>query len=349
MGAHGLAPSPARALITASLMTRGRLGLWASLLAACGTLGGEEPENTALPTAGLLPWEHVEPPAAERVGADLRWPRLLPHGDTLALYVATQSALDPPDGPPSIERWTPADGLRFELDATLWQAPAEAGAITGMDVVYAQGALWVALTLSARPGIHLLRSKDGEALEPAGVALSPEGWELSAEPALSSPGWFRIGDELALGYLGAAGSGWSWAVAHALGDEPLVRAGDSPRFESADPSEPALLWEREGMLSARAHVETSPLGRPVWRLWYAGARRRASGALDVSTGFAASHDGLRWERSDLNPLVRRGNFGEREAHELHLDGQRYLVHAGFWKREGANRHVIRVLRGAAAP
>ena len=105
------------------------------------------------------------------------------------------------------------------------------------------------------------------------------------------------------------------------------------------------LWEKNGMSSLQVLTEVTPTGRPQYRMWYGGIRIAVSGILDGGIGFAASWDGMHWERSPNGATLYNAGFGEKEPFVLEGPNQDTLYYSRFWKKEGSNRHVIgRALR-----
>jgi hypothetical protein len=73
----------------------------------------------------------------------------------------------------------------------------------------------------------------------------------------------------------------------------------TPGVECVDlDGEPEPCWDETAITDAEVRLATSPTGRPLLRVFYAGRRTSTT-----SLGFAASHDGLIFSRYPFNPVV----------------------------------------------
>ncbi len=91
--------------------------------------------------------------------------------------------------------------------------------------------------------------------------------------------------------------------------------------------EPEPCWDETAIADAEVRLATSPTGRPLLRVFYAG---RTSST--TSLGFAASHDGLTFSRYPFNPVVEATVSATapttvRIDHIDHIDDAYHLFYA----------------------
>lgn len=270
--ACGLAALPACGLGLADDSSGGRVDLPRT---GAGPFARLTPDGT---TPADEPWllvdpilEVTEPALAPRPGGGWRvWVTResaeLPAGDT-AIWSAELAALgDAPTFAPALAPSLPWEGDRVGAPAVI--------ALPDRLVMY----------YAAAGGIGRATSTDGTI------------WQKDAAPVLTdaaSPGaafdgreWLvaftRPGDPGAGIHLARSSDGTTFTV----DDEPVLTPRGGDAFDALEAIAPALGWIVEGT------------GRGHWALWYAGLELRpAEGdAPQYAVGYAASWDGVRWDR-----------------------------------------------------
>jgi hypothetical protein len=322
----------------------------------CGTLGGEDGGGENLPSAGILPYTKAAGDALLGTpGVDFRRPFVLAMGDgSYRMWVARDDA--GAGGDAAITQLRSDDGATWQADGDALTADPdgwEQGDIGDPWVVRHGGGFLLYYRGGAGAGIGLATSADGAQWSRHGEApvFEPEaGWEASGgAPHVASPAVISEAAGLRMWYVG--GSGRGVGLASSPDGREFSRESPGPVFEPTlyTGAAAASIWDRDAILSVSVGVEDSATGRPVWRMWYTGARLAASGALDAGIGFAGSFDGVEWVRAGTEPILRDGGLSEKEACEVRIGAERALFFAQFWKKAGTNRHVVQRARFGLTP
>jgi len=275
------------------LRTLFRASIIALALPACAAEGGREGGGDNLPDRGITGWE--------RSASDTTKPFVLttegmPLGGASAVVVAGQVLVYGH----RVSAESTFELFRAEGDATgaSFAAPVPLG-IAGHDpsVLRVDGRYWLAY-VDAANAIALATSSDGRtftALATIGIAADRRGPSLVIE-----------GDRMRLYLSTGTTLVHTEAVrsdAPSFGPEVEVLA---PGIGCVDPSGVAeACWDEDAIVDAEVRRATTPTGGVVYRMFYAA---HAGGDSDI--GFAASYDGVTFERFPYNPVLT-GTFDER--------------------------------------
>ncbi len=322
----------------------GPLAAFALVAMGCGAGTGTNGGAANLPSAGSHPFTEVEEVLIGEKGQDYRSPSVAIVGEELWMWVQRQSTSDPTDQ--AIELHSSSDGLHWTLQhENVFQVPSsewEKGFLSSPSVTGKPGAftLWY-IGGDDRSGVGMATSEDGinwKRREPS--PIFPDTFPTAAGPPLLSPTGIRESEGWAVWFLADDGAGLHTGHVPDTGIGTLGE--DYPLFEGSGSSETDLLWEKDAITSIRIQLENSPTGRGLYRMWYGGSRIAASGLQDGGIGFAGSEDGSQWERSPLGPSLYNPGFGEKDPTTIQWQDESLLYYARFWKKEGDNRHVIRL-------
>lgn len=272
---------------------------YAALLLACGSYGGPSGGGDGLPTRAIGPWdfarESAEPdaPFASVLPETQQAARLFGHrlddGRILLARTETDDALW------AVRTWSSTDGRTFEEAETLLTAEDLDETLTDLHGLPREGRwLFVGIAEDGLPRLaHQQDNGDWRLTDP---------FDLSADLRLTSPTLVSVEDRFMLWAVVVPTEGarrlirldaedlagpWTWG-------ETDLAGGVDCRSSSG---QAAPCWDREGPLTFDIRKATTPLGRPIWRLWY------TSGSTRSLPGFAASWDGVTWSRFVFNPLL----------------------------------------------
>ncbi|NUN14032.1 MAG: hypothetical protein HUU55_10405 [Myxococcales bacterium] len=322
------------------------------LVGGCATEGGPNGGAAALPNAGILPYsKSIADPLVGASGHDYRRPWIVAKPNKeWAMWITDRTAgadgtstitlFESPDG----AVWTERENGRFVGQTEGW----ENGWVADPTVTYHNGQIWMWYAAGEGAGVGLAKSIDGlswERAESNPVFVPEEVWEIDSIRSLSV---LRVGETWRLYYVGGKGAG----VGVAESEDGLVwkRLEIAPILAPSGEIEgTGSSWDRDLIVSMSVGIEKTAAGRTQFRMWYSGARERTDGTLDVGIGFAGSFDGTHFETMAENPVLRDGGYGETDPQETKLLGMRVLIYSEFWKKEGINRHVIRLATHSKEP
>ncbi len=331
-------------------MGRLAIGWLAAAGAGCGTLGGDGGGANELPNRGIVPYEKVTVGGADAgasdVGADVApapgSPFVLQPEDPKGQRIAEPSAVvdggrvvlfagvrTVKGGATVIARAEAEDGVRFGPLETVLAAeggPEWFGGAIGAPAVVRDGERWLmAFAVGDGAGIGLATSEDGVAFTPgAGPVLTAEGEDEAG--GVGSPSLVVGPEGLVLFYEARREAGGPAHLRRASSPDGVTFTRDGAVLEGGvdclDPQgEPETCWDAFSVETPEARLATTATGRRVWRLFYAG-RASAKGKADL--GFAASFDGLVFERYRFNPVLD-DSVDERAPSNV-LSGGRYLLY-----------------------
>lgn len=275
----------------------------ALLFASCAAMGGEDGGGANLPDRGIAGWLPTAPDTAPwAIGSPTDpptgGPSALVDGDALRVWYHLRAA----DQSFSIQH-TSAPlaplGLRppSPLEAPLTALAPSFGTPTtviasGRDpsVIRRPDGRYLMAHLDADGRLALAESADGLAFTPLPATGLPSDPVTSPSLVLEPRGLavYVIADGSLLRYAEVSPLSFGAPVTVLMpGTDCLDLAG-----------EPAPCWDETALVDAELRLATTPTGRTLWRLFYAG-RRTSTAAI----GFAASTDGLEFSRYAFNPVV----------------------------------------------
>jgi hypothetical protein len=267
----------------------------ALMFVACGAAGGTDGGGAGLPDRGIVSYDKLAPRPDAEVGfllAGAGGPAAVRTPEGVALFY---------DSGGDLYYVSSSDGLDFGEGSAVMQGATEPS-VVGTQDGFAQA--WV----------------DSEGVR---VALSSAADEFGVDPIQTIPGagspslvwsdgvlWvYTVEDgRVMLRRLGADGSYLDDAVVAFGSDEACLD-------ESGDPC-----WDRMGVDSVEVRRATTPLGRVVYRMMYAGI----GSVVNRGIGFAASFDGRSFTRYPFNPVFSES--GRESQPSNLLVGDRYLLY-----------------------
>lgn len=301
----------------------GRLGVPALLfiasLPACAALGGEDGGADNLPDRGLSGWLPTATATAPYTLGTVDGPAL---GGPSALVDPTTSRLvlwfhqRDTDGTFSIYRTSAP-----QVPAPLPPAPTSPDAEPAPPATFTFDAPTLVLDDARDPSVvrladgrYLMAYLDASSL--VRLATSADGLTFTDQPATGLPTDARASPSLVLSaptsqtpspttspvslYAVAAATN---ALVRQTADLDFAFSSEltvlAPGVDCLDlEGEPEPCWDEAAITDAEVRLATSPTGRPLLRVFYAG---RTSST--TSLGFAASHDGVTFSRYPFNPVV----------------------------------------------
>lgn len=345
------------------MMARAALPL-ALTLAACGTIGSRGGGEDELPNNRTGPFRELtadETGGSRCVAFDSAGsfdePSAVRLADGRVAVYGTRTRM----GRRTVAR-TVLAGLARQVDepvdvltATL---PWHAMAVSSPGVAAAPGGGFVMAYATGSGALGLARSVDGATWQPLPTpALEPSA-DADEEAALRAPSVVALADGgLALAY--ASGSA-IW-LARAVAGGAFVRVDADPATPRRDPllgaSGPASAmgdagvgFESGAVDDPSLHVETTAVGRPIWRLYY--TARSVPQAMDggvrpsVAVTMAASFDGERFARFGAPVVTSRTDPTLAAPSALAVDARRTVLYlSGGCDLAGRARGV----RAAIAP
>ena len=281
--------------------------LWAALVAACGTLGGEGSDAAdrgleALPSrgaAGFADEGEVVLARSEGAPAGSSVVRLPEGGYRLVHARLTDGCL---------AAATSADGRSWEPGAALlcpeeaWQGEA----LRDPCALVAKGAvrLWYGTADGAGIGAATWDPASGGVEARADPVATPvSGGVLRKPHVVEAPGgalwmYVEVGRGGGIARHVSADDGATWSLDPAGVVLAPACAPEAPAPACARPSPP---FDADAVGDPFVRRVTSPLGRTLWDLWYVG---REGG--EAALGFAGSFDGVAWSRYRDNPVLPSG-------------------------------------------
>ncbi|MDP6943400.1 MAG: hypothetical protein QF464_04560, partial [Myxococcota bacterium] len=192
----------------------------------------------------------------------------------------------------------------------------------GAPAVLQQESTWLlAFAFGQGAGIGLAWSMDGEDFTLDEAPLL-EATGLYEQEGIDSPSLIRTETGYRLYYEGRDSDGTT-RILVADGDHGLVfqRVGvalDAGLGCEDVTGQPETCWDAAGVGSPEVRPAITPAGRPVYRLFYSGL-----GATGLDLGFAASWDGVNFERFVYNPVVG-SDAAERQPTNVRINDH-YLL------------------------
>ncbi len=251
--------------------------------------------------------ELLEPTLIFRDGRFVCYYERLQHSPSGAAQRSDILAIESEDG----LDWRALNGGEPVLSPSLdWE-----GSFVGAPTVLAYGdELLMYYVGGVGSGIGMARSLDGFEWEKrANPVLSPsQGWE---DGLVAAPTAIFMDEIVALWYSGGAGDGnmISWRAGRAIGfassedganfiksaENPVLSSGEA--WEGCDADSESYCRVSSPSVMARETGE-----RRILQMFYTGGEAGESGHADASIGYAASEDGIHWEKADdtLNPVVQ---------------------------------------------
>lgn len=224
------------------------------------------------------------------------------------------------------------------------------GQIEAPSVVFdsEEGSYHMAFSYARRAGIGYATSANGLSWQIADEPLLvPEGVE--EEAGIGSPSLVFDGDTLRLYYDAVGGEEDAPSriyLATAPASDPLQMSRQGLILDVGtgcldfDGSEEAC-WDSAGVGAPEVRIATNEAGRTIYRLFYAGTRNRSH-----DLGFAASFDGLTFERFPFNPVVDEGIDEDHPTNVIFRGA--YLLY--FFNEESTKLHGIGLaINDASAP
>jgi hypothetical protein len=304
----------------------------AATLGGCAAMGGGGGGGDNLPNRGVVPYERLLDDNGEAVLFALisETPDTLIYVEPHALVTEDQQVLLFAEAYDLDSRSGAI--VRCDLDAT-FRCPSPrtvltpsdnewlAGRVGAPSLVRQDGDWLMAFAYGEGHGIGLAWSVDGEdfVLEEAPLLVASGPYE---EGGINSPSLIRTDTGYRLYYEGRDAEGISRILA-ADGDFGLTfeRVGVAldRGLACLDLSgQPDTCWDAGGVGGPEVRLATTGAGRAVFRLFYTGL-----GATGLELGFAASWDGLAFERFVYNPVIAT-DASERQATNVQV-GERYLL------------------------
>ncbi|MBI5516542.1 MAG: hypothetical protein HY909_22345 [Deltaproteobacteria bacterium] len=333
---------------------RWRTPVLASLLGACGTLGGDAAGDRNLPDNRTGPYRELT--SAESGDRDC----VVVDFDGLA---EDPSALREPDG--AVTVWV--SRLRRSTHTIARAVLRDAVRPVGdLEDVYAPSHAWEGERVQA-PSVARLGGAYVMAYEGAGglgLATSPDGvrWTSRPDPVLTAEPTLGEGTltapSLLVGPDGAltlvyASAGALWMARAPLPGGPWTRVDARPETSGRDPLvRPGTPdgGAPEALQDPSLHAEVTPTGRTLWRVFFT-VRDPTGPSLDGGApartiGLAASWDGVTFQRSPQPALSLRGDTDPAAPSMVAYDATRTLLYVGA---RCALSRLRRGVRCAVAP
>jgi hypothetical protein len=274
----------------------------------CGRLGDPGGGSENLPNRGVVPYELIaeddggDPRVLESATLLFRSPHALVDGARVLLFV---EARDPDTGLSTIHRAISLDGgVRFGEPELVLEAPDTlewTGGSVGSPSLHCTGTSCL-MVVSSPGGFGLADgSLDGSfSLRAEPIYSAQHALELGG---LYAPSLVALSDGFALFYEGSDVEDGSSRIFRTVAGSDLVFVAGEPVLAPGSDcldlngGEEAC-WDAEGVGSPEIRRATNEMGDIVFRMFYTG---RAPGSTGI--GFAASFDGLSWQRFDANPVL----------------------------------------------
>jgi hypothetical protein len=279
------------------------------MLLGCGAAGGPDGGGANLPSRGIAPWTapSEEPLLEPEAGIAYTRPSVLSDAAG-ALVHFTETG---PEGSRLLRaRLAPGGSTFTGAPEAILDDASDAGVFRGDD-----GVTWVAWV----EGDGTVSVGRMDAAGAVALHLSTDLVATSPMPVVTPEGALRL-------YAIQDG-----AVSLAdLGDEGIT--GTREVFTPGtgcvdDDGADEACWDGDAIVDLDVRLATTATGRRVWRMTYTGQRGSTHGF-----GFAASFDGVAWERYAFNPTHAAGNAAR--APSTAVDGGRYvLIHANRTSRD----------------
>ncbi len=235
---------------------------------------------------------------------------------------------------PGQQEGEPAD----VLSATL---PWQGGGVSSPDVAALPGGGFVMAYGTAAGALGLARSADGVAWQPQPSPALEADAAQGEESALRAPSVVALADgSLVVAY---ASAGAIWLARSPRVDGALARVDADPRTPRRDPllaaTGPGVPadggapgFESGAIDDPELTVESTAIGRPIWRLYYTARSvpfsMDAGVAPSVAIGMAASFDGVTFTRFGAPVLSSRADPTISAPTTLADDARRTLLYAG---------------------
>ncbi len=292
------------------MMYTGILGAFATLsLIGCGAAGGPDGGGANLPSRGIAPWVAAseEPLFAPEAGITFSRPSVISDPAGPLVHFSETG----PEGSRILRgRLVPGGAAFAAAPEPILDDAADAGVFRADD-----GTVWMAWT-EGDGFVSVGRiGADGEVAIHVSTALLA----TSPMPVVTPEGDLRL-------YAIEDGA----VVMAEIGDTETapVREVFGPGTGCVDDDgEDEDCWDGDAIVDLDIRLATTATGRRVYRMTYTGQRGSTHGF-----GFAASFDGLVWERYAFNPTHTAGNAAR--APSTAVDGDRYvLVYANRTSRD----------------
>ncbi|MCB9534293.1 MAG: hypothetical protein H6698_08315 [Myxococcales bacterium] len=293
------------------------LGPLAALVCACGSLGGDGGGGENLPNRGVIPFNYQtvvegsgEPEPDPYVildpdRAELGEPFADLVGDGVRLWVERRSR----DGD-ELGVFESPDGRTFDGAYAPQLTAAAFAELSGVDAAdigapsvfhTTAGETWLALDWNDDDGVAVLRLEPAPVAVVALVSAADRGVDGLSSPSIAAS---PAGDGLVLFATAVRDGGDPIIVVAALSSDgvgPLADAVPSgvPCVD-AEGAEVAC-WDADGAGAPDVRLARTAAGRRYLRMFFAGGSD-----LDEALGFAASFDGVTWDRYPYNPTFDDG-------------------------------------------
>lgn len=284
-------------------------------MAACGAGGGPDGGGSNLPNRGIAPWTRVGNDAILAPPTNTTWARPSAIADESAITVYFQATTAEYG---EIRRATAGlDGEVFGESETVLVEATQPGATHGPD-----GTPWLAW-VDTDGHVHIGTVDAGgqvdEVIDTNIVGTSPSivfGPDGRLNLFVVSDGAVRHQAEGDDGDFGDATTVF----------EPGVDCLNND-------NEPADCWDATAIADIDVDLATTAAGRHIWRMFYTGRRN-----TNHAVGFAASFDGLNWQRYLFNPVLASG--ANARAPTAIIAGPRYLLFAEDRPSRGIALHAL---------
>jgi hypothetical protein len=313
------------------------VGLW--LVHGCGTLGTEPLGSDLVPNRGVGPYtleevrdgEVRQPTTVDGLPIDVLSPVVVVEQERVVLYDVAQDV----EGLWRVVRRDSEDGWTFQdPESILFEAngpPWAQGPWEGLHVHHHGGSQFLTLVVAGGQSLALIpEGKNGFSFENARVIVEAESATRLGSPALVTETQGRVL------YFDVMVEGQQSQIERAREtDERWEREGGvfSSGQDCVNASgKESPCWDDAGVGQPDVRLTLGTQGDAVLRLFYVGIRFGKG-----HVGFAASWDGVTWERGAINPVFSAGrNEGEpsnlvfRDAYRLYMaqqqsTGERWLV------------------------
>ena len=183
------------------------------------------------------------------------------------------------------------------------------------------GKLWLYFSWRDKGNISVCTSEDGITWDEPKTCIDPRKAAKGREDDLNRPSVVKVGTIYHMWYTGQYKPGQADGTSdifHAVSEDGVhfVRTGDEPVLSAELPWEkqavmcPSVVWDEENQ---------------KFRMWYSGGEQYEPNAI----GYAESPDGLRWTKSELNPVFQADPASTWEQHKA--AGCQVLWHDGWYR------------------
>ncbi len=257
------------------------------LVAACAAAGGPNGGASHLPNRGIVPWTRFVPAedqplvAVPAVPAD-KWhaPAALVVDGQVRLYVEVRSA----DGSRHVAVVrSDAAGESFGVPTVCLGDEASAPSVARAP----DGTFWMAYVDPATDTLAMAQSADGTTFGTS----TPTDIEATAPSLILDDDTFVLYATIDARIVRATAGADRQFGAPAVVFEPGTACVD-PFGKDKE------CWDGAAIVDADVRIARTPAGRRVFRMMYA-----AHDGAGAHVGFAASFDGVRWERYAYNPVL----------------------------------------------